>query len=212
MQIFEQKPTSGEKAKHLIVMLHGLGSNGEDLFGLVRFLEKFLPDCHFYAPNGVEKFDMGPFGYQWFSLRDRNIDVIKKSLLKSLPLVQELIKQKLDELSLEYKDLILIGFSQGAMLSMYIAHHLHENIKAVVAFSGRFYPPEQVNSNNTPTCLIHGTEDEVVEFDALEKSKKLLYEVGNLNVEAHAIENLAHSIDTTALMKAQSFIIKHLSE
>ena len=78
------------------------------------------------------------------------------------PKILDLIESKLNELQLTFEDLVLIGFSQGTMMSLYLTHSLSTKIAAVVGFSGAFYPPEIVNNIETPTCLIHGTDDEVV--------------------------------------------------
>ena len=39
---------------NLMVMLHGYGSNGDDLASLVPFFEPILPDTEFYSPDGIE--------------------------------------------------------------------------------------------------------------------------------------------------------------
>ncbi|MDX1917113.1 MAG: dienelactone hydrolase family protein [Rickettsiaceae bacterium] len=205
MQILEQKPLSGLAAKNLVMFIHGYGSNGEDLMSLIPFIQESLPESHFYSPNGIEPCDMGTFGYQWFSLRDRSPPVMERNIAASIPKVLKLIDDKLSELNLTYQDLILVGFSQGSMLSMYLAHHLNTPFKAVVAFSGMFYPPTKINNNTTPICLIHGTEDEVVPFASMKHSANLLRQIG-ATIETHAIDNLAHSIDLTGLKYAKAFL------
>ncbi|MDX1924152.1 MAG: dienelactone hydrolase family protein [Rickettsiaceae bacterium] len=209
MESLEIPPFSGNKAKKLVILFHGLASNGEDLLGLVPFFHKGLPDVHFYSPNGVEEFDMGPYGYQWFSLRDREYETVKQNVYKSEQKIISLIEKKLLELDLGYEDLTLIGFSQGAMLSLYLAHKLDKKIQSVVAFSGAFYPPEIVSNKSTPICLIHGMQDEVVSFDSLSQAENILREIGT-QVEVHGLDNLGHSIDLRGIEIAQNFIIKHM--
>ncbi|NDB82377.1 MAG: hypothetical protein EB127_06500 [Alphaproteobacteria bacterium] len=210
MQKLEKAPISGKPAKNLVIFMHGLGSNGEDLMGLVPFFEDSMPDCHFYSPNGIEPCDIIPFGYQWFSLQDRDPHVMEREISRSIPLVKQLIENKLKSLDLTYKDLILIGFSQGAMLSLYIAHELTEPIKAVIAFSGLFYPPTKIGSVNTPICLIHGKEDEVVPFSSMKDSVDSLRNVGARDFETYAIDNLAHSIDLNGIRFAQQFLLQRM--
>ena len=37
----------------LVVMLHGVGSDGNDLISLVPYIQKAMPTCHFISPHGV---------------------------------------------------------------------------------------------------------------------------------------------------------------
>jgi phospholipase/carboxylesterase len=189
--------------KNLMVLLHGLGSNGDDLFSLVPFLHKHFPDTHFYSPDGIEECDDLPFGYQWFSLRNRDPHVLVKELNRVAPVVTRLIDQKRSELGLETKDVILLGFSQGAMTSIYLS--LIERYGAVVAFSGASIIPEKVLNTNTPVCLIHGVEDDVVPFTCLDEAYEALVGLGVI-VERMSIPHLSHSIDMTGIQKAISFI------
>ena len=63
-------PRSGNAPRQLVVLLHGLGANGQDLIALAPVLGTVLPDAVFVAPNAPSPCDMAPFGYQWFSLQD----------------------------------------------------------------------------------------------------------------------------------------------
>ena len=65
-----QAPQSGGPAKQLVVLLHGLGADGNDLIGLAPNWAAALPDAAFIAPDGPMACDMGPFGRQWFSLQE----------------------------------------------------------------------------------------------------------------------------------------------
>ena len=61
----------GGPAKQLVVLLHGLGADGQDLIDLATHWAPALPDAAFVAPDAPEACDMGPYGRQWFSLQDR---------------------------------------------------------------------------------------------------------------------------------------------
>ena len=55
-----------------MLLLHGLGSDGNDLIGLAPYWAPLLPDAAFASPNAPFPCDMAPYGYQWFSLLDRS--------------------------------------------------------------------------------------------------------------------------------------------
>ena len=210
MSRLEATPASKEKPKYLVVFLHGLGSNGDDLISLVPYFADSLPDAHFYSPNGIEKCDMSPVGYQWFSLRDRNLDFMKSELERTSQLALDLIEQKLNELNLSYENLILIGFSQGTMMSLYLAHSQPNKMAAVVGFSGAFFPPEFPNNNGTPICLVHGMEDEVVSYQSMEHARERLEKIGVKTIETFGVKNLGHTIDLSGLKFAVDFINNHV--
>ena len=106
------------KPEKLMVMLHGLGSDGNDLINLVPYLQQSMSNCHFISPHGIEPYDMAPFGRQWFSLKDRDAKTVLKLLATNAHSVKNLIEQQQKALSLTNKDTILLGFSQGAMVAL----------------------------------------------------------------------------------------------
>ena len=64
----EEPPASSAAAKQLVILLHGLGADGNDLIALAPHLARTLPDAHFIAPDAPFPCDMAPYGRQWFSL------------------------------------------------------------------------------------------------------------------------------------------------
>ena len=63
-------PSSGGPPRHLVILLHGVGADGNDLIGLAPHFAQSLPDALFVSPNAPFAYDMAPFGRQWFSIRD----------------------------------------------------------------------------------------------------------------------------------------------
>ena len=56
----EEPPASGAAAKQLVILLHGLGADGNDLIALAPHLAQNLPDAHFIAPEAPFPCDMAP--------------------------------------------------------------------------------------------------------------------------------------------------------
>ena len=73
----ELAPRNGT-AKRLVIFLHGLGADGNDLLSIGPMMD--LPDTHFAAPNAPFPCDFGGGGYQWFSLQDRDPTRIVKEI------------------------------------------------------------------------------------------------------------------------------------
>lgn len=195
--------------KNLMIMLHGYGSNGDDLASLAPFFEKYLPDTYFYSPDGIEQCEMGAFGYQWFSLMDRSDEAISRELHEKGAKIKTLIDVKMQELNIEPENTILLGFSQGTMLSLYLSLMSEQSYKAVIGFSGRLFLPKDVQNTQTPICLIHGKEDDVVPYSSLDLAKGQLERLGVAKLETLGINNLAHSIDMDGIRFAVEFLVKN---
>lgn len=196
--------------KNLMVMLHGYGSNGDDLKSLAPFFESILPDTYFYSPDGIEPCELGVYGFQWFSLFDRSEEAIFNELSTKAEKVRKIIVKKAEELEIPQENIILLGFSQGTMLSIYLSLSSQVPYKAVVGYSGRLFVPREVQNTQTPICLIHGKMDDVVPYESLPHAKEGLEKLG-IKVKILGIENLAHSIDMEGIKFAVEFLKENSS-
>ncbi len=191
--------------KILIVLMHGLGSNGEDLESLIPYLKPHLPNAEFFSPNGIEPCDLFPYGYQWFSLQNREPEAMLKELERTSGAIRNMIETKAKSLSIPLDNIILFGFSQGTMTSLYLALSSEVPYKAVIGFSGSLITPKQIKQKSTPICLIHGTDDDVVPPSAMEEARTQL-ESEKIKISTFLYRDLAHSIDMRGIKTAIEFI------
>jgi phospholipase/carboxylesterase len=206
---YPEIPALTKNPDKLVVLLHGVGSDGHDLISLVPYIQKSLPSCHFISPHGVEAYDMAPFGRQWFSIADRTPEIIRNLTDNNAKLVKELITKKQQELELTNKDTILVGFSQGSMMAVYLTLTTKDPYGSTIAFSGRLIKPTNLENKATPICIIHGKEDDVVFSSEADILSKYLEE-NHVKYEKLIINNLAHSIDGQGLKFALKFLEKYL--
>lgn len=207
------KPASGKPAKQLVVFLHGVGADGEDLISLAPMFAHALPDAHFVSPNAPQACDMAPYGYQWFSLQDRNPSVMLKGIQETAPLLNKFIDAELKKLGLTDENLMLVGFSQGTMMSLYTALRRPKACAAVVGYSGALLAPELLKSearSTPPVCLIHGNADMVVAHGSMAVAEAGLKEAG-ISVETHSRPGLGHGIDPQGISLAREFLERQLS-
>lgn len=202
----ELAPQSGN-VKHVVIFLHGVGSNGDDLISLAPLMMDALPDTQFLSPNGAQPFDQAPFGYQWFSLRERSTDKMLAGVREAAPTVNAYIDEVKARFNLDDKDIALVGFSQGTMTSLYAGLRREKPLAAIVGFSGAMLGGEELTKNETPVCLVHGEWDEVVPYAALAHAKAHLEKAG-IAVETHARPNLGHSIDMEGINAAVACLRK----
>lgn len=207
------KPRSGGAPKQLVMLLHGWGADGPNLIDLADVISPVLPDAQFVAPNAPYPCEANPFGYQWFSLMDRQPQHMLEGARGAATIVNKFLDDQLAALSLDNSKLILIGFSQGTMTALHVAMRRTPQIAALVGFSGALVGadvlPREIAAR-PPVCLIHGEMDDVVSFGAMGHAAEALAGAG-VKVETHARPFLGHSIDMEGLKAASEFLKKYVS-
>ncbi|WGF88365.1 alpha/beta hydrolase [Marinivivus vitaminiproducens] len=205
-------PASRQPARQLVVMLHGVGADGADLIGLAPLLAQALPDAAFVAPNAPEPCDMAPFGYQWFSLQDRQPSKLLAGVQTAAPLLDAFIDAELARHSLNDDRLAVLGFSQGTMMALYTAPRRPRACAAVLGYSGALLGaellPDEIRSK-PPVLLIHGDADTIVPVGASRLAEEGLRAAG-VPVEGQIRPGLAHGIDPEGIALGAAFLKTHL--
>ena len=200
-------PLSGE-TKQLVVLLHGYGSDGDDLISLAQYWREMLPDAMFIAPNGPSPCDINPAGYQWFPLDlDREISRLVGSE-KIRPVVLEFLEDLWAETGLGAKDTLLGGFSQGAMVALDVGLRLPETLMGIIGFSGGVIDSAEVKNlikSKPAVCLVHGGEDDVVPAGMSVRGSQALKAEG-VEVDLHISPGVGHSIAPDGMEVANAFI------
>ncbi len=166
----------------LLLLLHGYGSNEEDLFSFASELPE-----EYYVISARAPYDMGFGSYAWYAI---NFDA-NENKFSDIPQAQQsrdIIANFIDELIANYpidsKNVSLIGFSQGTILSYAVALSYPEKIQRVVAMSG-YLNLDMVNPNfntnnlsNLKIFASHGTVDQVIPIDWARKVAPILSQLG----------------------------------
>jgi phospholipase/carboxylesterase len=201
-------PASGGKPSRLVILLHGLGADGNDLIGLAPYWARSLPTAEFVSPNAPFPCDMAPYGYQWFSTQDRSPVAVLAGVRAAAPLLDSFIDEALAERGLDDGDLALVGFSQGTMMSLFVGLRRTEAVAGIVGFSGRLLAPELLASelrSRPRTLLIHGTDDPLVPYESLAAAETALSGAG-VPAETLTCPGIGHSIDEAGLRRAGAFL------
>lgn len=208
----QRTPRSGDKAKQLIVLVHGWGADGANLIDLADVMADALPDAHFIAPDAPEVCEVNPYGFQWFSLMDRNPEVMFAGARRAADYFNALVDAQLKALSLTNEQLALVGFSQGTMLSLHVSLRRPKPPVCMVGFSGALLGADTLHReivSHPPVCLIHGQMDEVVPYAAMANAEAAL-KANSVSVETLTRPYLGHSIDMDGIVTAQAFLGKYL--
>ena len=207
-------PLSGTSAKQLIIFCHGYGADGNDLIGLANYFQQALPDAYFISPNAPETCPMNPTGYQWFDFTSNDPDLIWKKVNDAGIILNEFIDSKLNELKLTDKDLSLVGFSQGTMISLHVGLRRNKAMSSIVGFSGRLIREDTLKREmnaKPPIYLIHGDQDPMVPYSDTINATKILKDL-DVNVQSHISLNTPHSIAQDGLEIAIQFLLSNFSK
>lgn len=198
----------GEEIKHVVVLLHGYGANGQDLLDLGQAWAPNLPNTLFISPDAPFECEIGMSGFQWFSLQEYTPEAMEKGAAAAYPA----LKQFMDEIREEYKveKISVVGFSQGTMMALYYGLRHGEDVKGILGYSGALMGATlkvQDAQKELPVCLIHGDADEVVPVEATKMAHSQLTELG-CAVDKTIIAGLGHGIDVQALETGGLFLVR----
>jgi len=197
-------PVSGDRPRHIVVLLHGYGADGHDLIGIGTDWAPSLPDTVFVSPNAPYPCEMSATGYQWFSLHDYTDSAMTREIEQVSPLVNTWLDTILTHFNLKDQNMILSGFSQGSMLSLYTGTHRGRACAGILGYSGRLLG-NPTNHTAVPIHLIHGQADQIVPVSSWHDTKKTL-EKNGYKVTGHTTPALPHGIDKNGIISGLAFI------
>lgn len=201
-------------ATSMVVFVHGYGADGADLLGLADPLAQHLPGTVFFSPDAPEPCNGAPMGRQWFPIPwidGSSEEAARQGLLAAADDLNAFLDAKLAEEGLTPQALALVGFSQGAMMSLHIAPRRNEAIAGVVAISGRLLSPELLHEAvvKPPVLLIHGDQDPVVPFEDMGLAGNALVAAG-FETYGHVMKGTGHGIAPDGLSVGLSFLADRL--
>lgn len=144
-----------------IFLIHGYGSNCDDLFSFAPYLPKNLTIIALEAPLSLAQ-----GSYAWYHLYPGQNGALKSDLneaQRSLELITNNIKQLIEKYNINKMDVSVLGFSQGAILSWALAYGKSEIVRRVIALSG--YIHESIDTSDPPKFIgyaTHGITDEII--------------------------------------------------
>ncbi|MBU9698348.1 dienelactone hydrolase family protein [Rhodobacteraceae bacterium HSP-20] len=212
---FGRKAARSGRATSVVVFVHGYGADGADLLGLGDALAPHLPDTVFVAPDAPQPCVGNPFGFQWFPipwLDGSSEEAAKAGMAESVVLFNEFLDARLAEEGVGPEAMALVGFSQGAMMSLHVAPRRAQAVAGVVAISGRLLLPELLAAEavvKPPVLLVHGDQDPVVPFADMGLAGDALVAAG-FETYGHVMEGTGHGIAPDGLGVTLQFLRERL--
>jgi phospholipase/carboxylesterase len=207
-------PRSGQ-TKSLVILLHGYGADGNDLFGLAGPLAQHMPDTAFRSPNAPERCSVNPMGYQWFPIPwiDGSPEgEMEASFHSSAEMLDRYLTEAMAEEGVRPAETAIVGFSQGTMMTLHVVPRRPDPVAAIVGFSGRLAEGDKLKDeavSRPPVLLVHGDMDEMIPVAALTEARNGLADAG-FQVQWHISHGIGHGIAPDGLGLALGFLIDHL--
>lgn len=200
-------PERGGKADALVILLHGYGSNGADLISLAPYWAGKLPGAAFVAPNAIENVAQVPGGYQWFPISNLDPHLMEQGARHAALSLDRFIDRELASHGLDESRLVLVGFSQGTMMALYVGLRRPKPVAGLLGFSGVLVGRKLKDEmrSKPPVMLIHGDRDPTIPIAAMFDSAQQLAaaEHGAL---WHVSYGIPHSIGQDGLDLGGAFL------
>ncbi len=178
LQHIIRKPKKQSENIPALIMLHGYGSDENDLFSFAEELPEELFIISVKAPNAMQ-----PFGNAWYAIHWDNNDgkfSDDTQAIESREKIKEFIDEVIENYDLDPDNINLLGFSQGSILSYAVALSYPDKIKNVVALSGYVNQGilkdgyESDDFSNLKFYCSHGSVDQVIPVEWARKTKPFL--------------------------------------
>jgi len=196
-----------EKAP-VLFMFHGYGSDEKDLFSFAGELPEELFIISVKAPYPLQ-----PYGNAWYAINfdaDQNKFSNNEQAIESRDKIANFIDEAIENYPIDAKNISLLGFSQGTILSYAVALSHPEKIKNLIALSG--YVNFDIIADNfkqndfskLSVYASHGSQDQVIPIDWARKAPELLSE---LNIEHNYSEfPVGHGVAPQNFMELKEWL------
>lgn len=202
----EPKAGNSSVARPLIIFLHGYGSNEADLFELK---EEFSPDYIYLSVQAPMM--LAPGSYQWYGLQPAEQSQVAANVLKHAKMLEDFIAAAAKKYQTTADKVILIGFSQGAIMSYELALQHPKNVRGIAALSGKILAPlkEKIKPGldlyGLSIFIGHGTIDDRVYYREATEALALL-EKTSIKPTLHSYQKMGHSINQQELADVKKWI------
>jgi phospholipase/carboxylesterase len=207
------EPT-GDGPHPTLIAMHGFGANALDLLGLAPYIAdgRFMVIC----PQGPMEVPIGPTrGYAWFPIRMGSAPD-HDAIADANKIATEFLNTALQKYPVDRKKLVMLGFSQGGMMTYRLAVRNPSKFAALVGLS-TYFPPELKDEINDPaalealpTLIQHGRADEMIEITRARASVETLR---SLKVPLTFREyDCGHEITAEGLKDLSDFLVEKVLE
>lgn len=200
MSAFSEVHYSGPmitKASKAIIMLHGRGGSSKSMLGLA---ERLSDETFYIALPQAENSSWYPYSF----LEEESLN--EPYLSSSLQSVKELIDQIAEHIPIE--KIYIVGFSQGACLSLEVSAKFATRYGGIIAFTGGLIGKTldarkyQGNFEGTKVFMSNGDQDPHIPLERSKASKAFLEKLG-ASVALKVYPGRSHTISEDEILQAK---------
>ena len=202
------------KPNNIVILCHGYGGDGKDISIVANYWKNFLPQTIFLCPNAPEICKVNPNGFQWFDLMDQTEDEILSKSLIAENILSKFIDEVLEINKVDAKQIALVGFSQGCMISLQTALKRRDEINCLIGFSGKIINSNHLSKNivsRPEIYLMHGDIDQIVPVNDFLAAKEFFLQQ-KYKIYTQIFKNCEHRIPTEGLSIGLEFLKKNFSK
>lgn len=181
------------RAGQLILLLHGVGADAQDLVPLGRHLARAFPQAWVVSLDGTDPSDMNA-GRQWFSIRGVSEDSRVERVTAAMPAFVARVREWQQRSGLGVEETALIGFSQGGIMALESTRAGAGLAGRVVALSSRYAALPEAAPQGVTLHLIHGKADGVIPYAHTVTAAERLVRLG-ADVTADVLPFVDHEIN-----------------
>ena len=196
----------------LIIMLHGYGSDENDLFSFASE----LPD-DFFIISVRASYPMQPYGNAWYAINfdaDQGKWNDNEQAIQSCHLIAKFIDEAVATYPVNKQNVTLLGFSQGSILSYAVALTYPEKVKNIIALSGYVNKDilpadiQQKDYSNLEFYCSHGSLDQVIPVAWARQTSPFL---NSLNIKHHYSEfPVGHGVAPQNFYEFKKWLVAHI--
>ncbi len=183
-------------AARLFLLFHGVGATAQDLASVGTRLAQAFPDAAVVSVAAPDRSDLGA-GLQWFSVLGVTEENRPPRVAATLPRFLATVQHWQQRTGVAAGATTLIGFSQGAIMSLAAAHAPQPPAARVVSLSGRYPELPQQAPAGVSLHFIHGDADPVIPVTHAHRAARELEALG-ASVTLDVVPGLGHGIDAQA--------------
>jgi phospholipase/carboxylesterase len=183
--------------RRLFLLFHGVGASPRDLAPLGLRLAGEFPDAAVVSVPGPDRSDFGS-GWQWFSVAGVTEENRPARVAATLPRFLATVQRWQAQTGVDAAGTTLVGFSQGAIMSLEASLSATPPAARFVSLSGRFAEVPAAAPAGVRVHFLHGEADPVIPVAHARNGARALGDAATLDL----LPGLAHGISeaTQALL------------
>ncbi|MDG0797024.1 esterase [Pectobacterium punjabense] len=199
--IVVQQPS---EANRLILLFHGVGDTAAGMAQIGRYFAAALPQAMVVSIAGPFSTGYGD-GRQWFSVQGVTEENRLSRIEANLPRFVDTVRHWQEQSGISAEQTVLVGFSQGSIMSLEALKSEASFAGHIIAFSGRFAVLPETAFADVVVHLIHGEADGVIVVGHAHAAAHRFQELGT-SFTVDSVPGVGHGIDERMLKLALAYL------